>query len=245
MDGQAKNIREIVFDTETTGFDAKGADRITEIGCLEIIDLLPTGKQFHCYLDPQREVPDKVVEITGLTTDFLRGKPLFKDKADEFLEFVGNSNLIAHNAQFDMGFINAELKRSGREPLPTKQFKDTLAMAHAKFPGSPASLDALCKRFGISLSARDKHGAIVDSELLAAVYLELSGGRAMSLGLDAKPEATENESGFPAARQRPTPLVLLPTEAESQAHREFVGALKAEKVVWEKVWAKRERGRPA
>lgn len=240
MDGH----REIVFDTETTGFDAKGADRITEIGCLEVIDLLPTGRQFHCYLDPQRDVPDKVVEITGLTTEFLRGKPLFKDKADEFLEFVGDSTLIAHNAQFDMGFVNAELIRSGRDPIPASRFKDTLAMAHAKFPGSPASLDALCKRFGISLSARDKHGAIVDSELLAAVYLELSGGRAMSLGLDAKVDAAGGESGFPAAKQREMPLRTLPTEAEREAHREFMGAFKTDRIVWDKIWAKREKGRP-
>lgn len=235
-------VREIVFDTETTGFDAKGADRITEIGCLEVIDLLPTGRQFHCYLDPLRDVPEKVVQITGLTTEFLRGKPLFKDKADEFLEFVGDSILIAHNAQFDMGFINAELKRSGREPLPANRFKDTLAMAHAKFPGSPASLDALCKRFGISLSARDKHGAIVDSELLAAVYLELSGGRAMNLGLDAKPEAAETESGFPTAQQRPAPLTINPSETETAAHREFIDSIKTD-TVWEKIWAKRERSR--
>ena len=233
-------VREIVFDTETTGFDAKGADRITEIGCLEIIDLLPTGRQFHCYLDPLRDVPEKVVEITGLTTEFLRGKPLFKDKADEFLEFVGDSIMIAHNAQFDMGFVNAELIRSGRDPLPAKRFKDTLAMAHAKFPGSPASLDALCKRFGISLSARDKHGAIVDSELLAAVYLELSGGRAMNLGLDANPKAIETESGFPTARQRPAPLILNPSEHETTAHREFIDSIKGD-TVWEKVWAKRAR----
>ena len=239
MDGH----REIVFDTETTGFDAKGADRITEIGCLEVIDLLPTGRQFHCYLDPQREVPDKVVEITGLTTDFLRGKPLFRDKADEFLAFIGNSTLIAHNAQFDMGFVNAELKRSGRVPIPAARFKDTLAMAHAKFPGSPASLDALCKRFGISLSSRDKHGAIVDSELLAAVYLELSGGRAMSLGLDAEVKTTSNESGFPAAKQRASAIVVMPSQAEAEAHREFMGSLKIDRVVWDKIWAKREKGR--
>ena len=242
MRGQAKNIREIVFDTETTGFHAKGDDRITEIGALEVVDLLPTGRQFHCYLAPQREVPEKVVEITGLTTEFLRGKPLFNDKADEFLEFIGDSNLIAHNAQFDMGFINAELRRSGRAPLPASRFKDTLAMAHAKFPGSPASLDALCKRFGISLSARDKHGAIIDSELLAAVYLELSGGRAMSLGLDAKPAATENESGFPTAKQRPTPLNVSPSEAEITAHRDFIGSLKGD-AVWERIWKREARGR--
>lgn len=157
---------------------------------------------------------------------------------------MGDATLIAHNAQFDMGFINAELIRSGRDPLPAKRFKDTLAMANAKYPGSPASLDALCKRFDISLSARDKHGAIIDSELLAAVYLELSGGRAMSLGLDAKPELAETESGFPVARQRPARLDVMPSEAEVEAHRAFVGALKSEKVVWEKVWARRERGRP-
>jgi len=236
--------REIVFDTETTGFHAKGDDRITEIGCIEIVDLLPTGRQFHSYCDPLRSVPDKVVEITGLTTEFLKGKPLFSDVADDFLAFIGDATLIAHNAQFDIGFINAELIRSGREPLPLSRFKDTLAMAHAKFPGSPASLDALCKRFGISLSSRDKHGAIVDSELLAAVYLELSGGRAMSLGLDAKIENAENESGFPAAKQRDNPIVLLPTEAESAAHRAFMGSLKTDRVVWDKIWAKREKGRP-
>ena len=141
-----------------------------------------------------------------------------------------------------MGFINAELRRSGRDPLPASRFKDTLAMAHAKFPGSPASLDALCKRFDISLSARDKHGAIIDSELLAAVYLELSGGRAMSLGLDAKPAATENESGFPTAKARPVPLVVDPTEAELSAHREFVGSFKTD-AVWERIWKRQERGR--
>ena len=244
MDGLKENTREIVFDTETTGFHAKGDDRITEIGCLEVVDLLPTGRQFHCYLDPQRDVPDKVVEITGLTTEFLRGKPLFKDKADEFLEFVGDAPLIAHNAQFDMGFINAELVRSGRKALPASRFKDTLAMAHAKFPGSPASLDALCKRFGISLSSRDKHGAIVDSELLAAVYLELCGGRAMNLGLDAKPETAETENGFPAAAARPSPLTVRPSEDETTAHRAFVSTLKGERIVWEKIWTKRERGRP-
>ncbi len=238
MDG----IREIVFDTETTGFHANGDDRITEIGCIEIIDLLPTGKSFHAYCDPLRDVPPKVVEITGLTTAFLRGKPLFTDVADDFLAFVGDSIMIAHNAQFDIGFINAELVRSGRDPLPQSRFKDTLAMAHAKYPGSPASLDALCKKFGISLSGRDKHGAIVDSELLAAVYLELCGGRAMNLGLDAVPEATENESGFPSARRRPEMLIGKLTSEEREAHRVFVGELKGD-AVWEKVWTRRERGR--
>jgi DNA polymerase-3 subunit epsilon len=235
-------VREIVFDTETTGFHAKDDDRITEIGCIEIVDLLPTGRQYHTYCDPLRDVPPKVVEITGLTTEFLRGKPLFKDIAQDFLDFVGDATMIAHNAQFDIGFINAELERAGRPALPQRRFKDTLAMAHAKFPGSPASLDALCKRFDISLSARDKHGAIIDSELLAAVYLELSGGRAMSLGLDKVPEVTENESGFPTARQRETPVLIKATVVETEAHRAFVGALKGD-AVWEKLWSRRERGR--
>jgi len=166
--------REIVFDTETTGFDARGADRITEIGCVEIIDLIPTGETFHTYLDPLRDIPEKVTEITGLTREFLTGQPLFKDRAQDFLDFVGDSQMVAHNADFDIGFINAELERAGFEPLPKNRFVDTLRIARAKFPGSPASLDALCKRFNISLNSRTTHGALVDSELLAEVYLDLS-----------------------------------------------------------------------
>ena len=234
-------MREIVFDTETTGFDAKGADRITEIGCIEIIDLLPTGRQFHCYLDPEREVPDKVVEITGLTTEFLKGKPKFASQAQDFLDFVGNSILIAHNARFDMGFINAELERAGFEPLPASRFKDTLAMAHEKFPGSPASLDALCKRFDISLSGRDKHGAIIDSELLAAVYLELNGGRAMSLGLDsdARPKIVDNIQSK-TARLRPKALEPFLSEDEKSAHKSLVETL-GDQAIWHKTWRRQTR----
>jgi DNA polymerase-3 subunit epsilon len=231
-------VREIVFDTETTGFDAKGEDRITEIGCVEIIDLLPTGEQFHAYLDPQREVPDKVVEITGLTTEFLRGKPLFKDTAQAFLDFIGDSTLIAHNARFDEGFINAELERAGFKPLPSTRFKDTLAMAHAKFPGSPASLDALCKRFDISLSSRDKHGAIIDSELLAAVYLELNGGRARSLGLEEEAQALHDpyrNSPSKMAKQRPNPLAHKASPEELEAHRAFIEKM-GEDMIWQKYW---------
>ena len=233
-------MREIVFDTETTGFDAKGADRITEIGCVEIVDLLPTGREFHTFLDPVREVPDKVVEITGLTTEFLRGKPLFKDRAQDFLDFIGDATLIAHNAQFDMGFINAELQRAGFDPLPQSRFKDTLAMAHEAFPGSPASLDALCKRFDISLSERYKHGAIIDSQLLAMVYLELSGGREMRLGLTSGTNTSETETGFPRATQREAPLIHKASETEAEAHKIFVEGLKGE-AVWNKVWSKRQR----
>ena len=157
--------REIVFDTETTGFDARGLDRITEIGCVEVIDLMPTGKTFHAYINPERDVPQKVTEITGLTWEFLKDKPLFADKAQEFLDFVGDSDLVAHNSDFDQGFINAELERARFDPIPSKRFVDTLKIARAKFPGSPASLDALCRRFDISLTSRHKHGALVDSEL--------------------------------------------------------------------------------
>jgi DNA polymerase-3 subunit epsilon len=237
-------IREIVFDTETTGFDAKGADRITEIGCIEVIDLLPTGKQFHAYLDPQREVPEKVVQITGLTTEFLRGKPKFEEEAQAFLDFVGDSTLIAHNARFDEGFINAELERAGFGLIPKSQFKDTLAMANAKFPGSPASLDALCKRFGISLSARDKHGAIVDSELLAAVYLELCGGRERSLGLNGAAQSTHNpyrNSNQTMAKQRPMALLSKLTDDEKQTHQTFISSLGGE-MIWRKYWSREKEG---
>ena len=233
-------LREIVFDTETTGFDSAGADRITELGCIELMDWLPTGRQFHAFLDPERDVPEKVVQITGLTTEFLRGKPKFHERADEFLEFVGDSPLIAHNAQFDRGFINAELKRMGREPIPKSRFIDTLALANEKFPGSPASLDALCKRFGISLSARDKHGAIIDSELLAMVYLELRGGRERSLSLEPAPDRSPirvtKRSG---ARARPAPLPPRLTEAEREAHAAFIEAMGGSDI-WARIARRRE-----
>ncbi len=232
------SVREIVFDTETTGFNALGDDRITEIGCVEVIDWLPTGEQFHTYIDPERDVPEKVVEITGLTTEFLKGKPKFKDQAQAFLDFVGDSVLVAHNARFDEGFINAELVRAGFKPLPKERFKDTLAMAHEKFPGSPASLDALCKRFDISLSSRDKHGAIIDSELLAAVYLELNGGRARSLGLETLEGEAHNpyrNSNLTMARQRRQSLNHAPSKEEISAHRKFISEI-GEDMIWQKFW---------
>ena len=217
-------IREIVFDTETTGFDARGLDRITEIGAIEIIDFMPTGRSFHAYLDPQREVPDKVVEITGLTTEFLRGKPLFKSVAKDFLDFIGDSPLIAHNADFDIGFINAELARADFLQLPRSRFIDTLKMARAQFPGSPATLDALCKRFDISLASRDKHGAIVDSELLALVYLELNGGKERRFGFQNGRDI-KVDYVVPVAMPRPTPMPELSTPKEREAHEGFVRSL--------------------
>lgn len=232
--------REIVFDTETTGFDAKGADRITEIGCLEVIDFLPTGKTYHAYLDPQRDIPEKVTEITGLTREFLDGKPLFKDCAQDFLDFVGESDLVAHNADFDRGFVNAELERAGYDPIPKSRFTDTLRIARSQFPGSPASLDALCKRFNISLSSRSKHGAIIDAELLAEVYLDLNGGRARSLDFtDDRAKSPDGKRVY-AAKQRPQPLLALVSDAEKAAHKSYIDGLGGDdrKMVWQYYWDK-------
>lgn len=229
-------IREICFDTETTGFHAKGDDRITELGCVELIDMLPTGRQYHAYLNPQRDVPEKVTQITGLTTEFLKenGK-LFEQVASEFLEFVGDSKLIAHNANFDKSFINAELEKSGFPTFSDDRFIDTLQMAREQFPGSPASLDALCKRYNISLSSRDKHGAIVDSELLAEVYLQLKGGRMRNLDLGSRQSPditsiTKNET-----KERPSPLLCNLTGDQVRSHKKYIESL-GEKMVWNKYW---------
>lgn len=233
-------LREIVFDTETTGFDSQGSDRITEIGCIELIDWLPTGEQFHAYVDPERDVPEKVVQITGLTTEFLRGKPKFAEKAQAFLDFVGDAPLVAHNAKFDMGFINAELRRVRMQEIPEHRFIDTLAMANAAFPGSPASLDALCKRFDVSLASRDKHGAIIDSELLARVYLELRGGRERTLGLEPENQAQRSRSIKQAeAELRPTFLPSLLSENEKKAHSEFVTQMGGSDI-WDRVFRRME-----
>lgn len=232
-------LREIVFDTETTGFDSQGADRITELGCIELVDWLPTGAQFHAFIDPEREVPDKVVQITGLTTQFLKGKPKFSEKADEFLEFISDSPLVAHNAQFDRGFINAELRRIGKSEIPGERFIDTLALANAKFPGSPASLDALCKRFDISLTSRDKHGAIIDSELLARVYLELRGGRERSLGFDVSDRSVNITRQSESVSSRPNPIASGLTKAEEAAHAAFLADMGGSEL-WDRVFRRME-----
>lgn len=233
--------RKIVFDTETTGFDARGEDRITELGCVEIIDMLPTGQTFHAYINPRRSVPEKVTEITGLTQEFLIDNGVFfEDAAQEFLDFIGDSPLIAHNADFDRGFINAELDRARFSELPRSRFIDTLQIAREKFPGSPASLDALCKRFGISLASRNKHGAIVDAELTAEVYLELNGGRARSLDLDSVSSRGGGTILVPVAKPRPYKLEPLSTDEEKQAHHNFVGSL-GDDSIWQKYWRKAER----
>ncbi len=221
-------MREIVFDTETTGRSPDAGDRLVELGCIELVDLSPTGRTFHRYCNPEREVPAEVVRIHGLTTSFLSDKPLFSspDVVDEFITFVGDAQLIAHNAEFDRRFLNAELVRCGREIMPQERFIDTLVLARKKFPGQSNSLDALCKRFNVSLSSRNLHGALIDSALLAEVYLELKGGRERLLEFnDAPPEPNEEIALArlrPAARQRPQPLALIPDPLEEAAHARYL-----------------------
>ncbi|MAS74720.1 MAG: DNA polymerase III subunit epsilon [Rhodospirillaceae bacterium] len=177
--------REIVLDTETTGIDPKDGHRIIEIGALEMDNHMPTGKQLHLYINPERDIDAGAVAIHGLTSEFLADKPVFADIVDEFLNFVGDSPMVIHNAPFDMGFVNAELARLARAPLPMTQAVDTLPMARKKFPGAQANLNALCRRFEIDNSHRDLHGALIDADLLAAVYVELLGGRQPGLSLEA------------------------------------------------------------
>jgi len=225
-------VREIAFDTETTGFDARGDDRITEIGCVELIDFLPTGKTWHTHVNPQRDISARVTEITGLTAEFLKDKPLFGDIADGFCSFVGDSPLIAHNADFDRGFINAELERADFDPFPRKRFIDTLVLARRKFPGAGNSLDALCKRFDISLASRTIHGALIDAELLAKVYLELKGGRVQSLDLGGEQQQAEITST--TVRSRPTALPSFLTDKEQAKHEQFIASALGEKPIWKR-----------
>ncbi|WBU52913.1 DNA polymerase III subunit epsilon [Paracoccus sp. SCSIO 75233] len=225
-------MREIVMDTETTGFDPDQGDRLVEIGAVELLNHLPTGNTFHKYINPERDVPDDAVAVHGLTSEFLQDKPLFSQVADEFIDFIGSdAKLVIHNASFDMKFLNAELKMIGRKTLPWSRALDTLALAREKFPGAQNSLDALCRRFGIDNSARTLHGALLDSEILAEVYLELIGGRQPDLVLDApskaKPQnSSSTQSQTPAAKMaRPTPLPSRLSPEEVEAHEKFITTL--------------------
>ena len=234
-------MREIVFDTETTGREAERGDRVVEIGCVEVINFAPTGRTLHFYLNPERDVPDEVVRVHGLTEAFLRDKPLFSAVAQEFLEFVGDARLVAHNAEFDRRFINAELARLGYEPYPSERFVDTLPIARKKFPGASNSLDALSKRFqleqyGFDLSARKGaggHGALVDAQMLAEVYLQLHGGREQMLSFGDAQDTQSGGSGQGAARRvkrkpRGKALPGLLTNEERAAHAAFIAELGAE-----------------
>jgi len=225
-------MREIVLDTETTGLDPASGNRIVEIGCVELVNHLATGQVFHRYINPERDMPDEAFKVHGLSEEFLSDKPLFADIANDFLDVIGDAPLVIHNAEFDMKFLNWELKLLGIEALPMTRSIDTVKMARKKFPGSPANLDALCRRFGIDNSARDKHGALLDAELLAEVYLELIGGREPGLSLlgqgaakGARPASQATSDDAPIRVARPA-RAHAPTEEELAAHQAFVGKIK-------------------
>jgi DNA polymerase III subunit epsilon len=230
-------MREIALDTETTGISPRDGHRIIEIGALELMHHLPTGRKLHLYINPEREIDDGAVAVHGITSDFLADKPVFADIVDEFLGFIGDDPMVIHNASFDMGFINAELKRLDRSVLPMAQSIDTLMMARRKFPGAQANLDALCRRFEINNSHRDLHGALVDADLLAAVYVELLGGRQPGLSLELDSQIQAVDQGVPNSID-PDPSFYLdakrvrairvhaPTTEESKAHAKFLKELK-------------------
>jgi len=217
-------MREIVLDTETTGFDPLTGHRVVEIGCLELFNHMATGKEFHAYLNPERDMPSEAEAVHGLSNAFLADKPLFAAVADAMLAFIGDSPIVAHNAGFDMAFINAELKRAGKVPLPADRAIDTVTLARRKFPGAQASLDALCRRFQIDTSARDKHGALLDAKLLSQVYLELIGGREPGLALGALETVATLEVSTERTVRTPRPHGA--TEDELAAHTTFVATLK-------------------
>ena len=219
-------MREIVLDTETTGFDPETGDRIVEIGAVELMGHMATGKTYHQYINPEREMPDEAFQVHGLGDEFLRDKPKFAQVGQAFLDFIGDAKLIIHNAAFDVKFLNAELKWMGLPQIPWEQAIDTLAIARKRFPGSPASLDALCRRFNIDNSSRTLHGALLDSEILAEVYLELIGGRQPDFGLSNQPSKSSDDGGQDwVPRPRPSPLPSRLKAQEVAAHAEFVAKL--------------------
>jgi len=218
-------MRQITLDTETTGLNPSAGHRIVEIGCVELVNHIPTGKRFHRYVNPERNIPDEAAKIHGLTEDFLSRHQVFANLADDFLAFIGDAPLIIHNAEFDLAFLNAELARLNLPALESKRCIDTLMLARKRFPGSPASLDALCKRFGVDNSEREKHGALLDSALLAEVYLELVGGREPGLSLAAAESETSHRIAASEKSFR-EPRPHEPTEEERAAHETLVARLK-------------------
>lgn len=239
-------MREVIFDTETTGLDPKTGDRMVEIGCVEMVGRVETGRTYHAYYNPQRDMPSAAEAVHGLSSEFLSGKPLFADTAEELLEFLGDAPLVAHNAGFDFGFLNAELERLGRPPIAMDRMVDTVALARKKHPGAKLSLDALCTRYGIDRSHRVKHGALLDAELLAQVYVELTGGRQIGLELandahispaiplsggqaGSHPAAADGRSGLPA-RIRREPRPHSATAAEIERHTQFIAGI--EQAIW-------------
>ena len=224
-------MREIVFDTETTGLNPAGGDRIVEIGCIEMLNRVETGRHFHCYFNPERDMPFEAQEVHGLTNLFLSDKPRFWEKVDELLHFIGDSPLVAHNAGFDFGFLNFELEKCGKPTVSLGRMVDTLTLARSKHPGAKHSLDALCMRFGIDRSQRVKHGALLDAQLLAQVYVELTGKRQARLSLVDEPIAVSQQGVITVVRVRPAPLGPRVTDAERDTHRAFVATL-GDKAIW-------------
>ncbi len=217
-------MREIVLDTETTGLDPKSGHRIVEIGCVELVNHMPTSRTYHQYINPERDMPDEAFRVHGLSVEFLSDHPVFTDIAEAFVEFVGDATLVIHNAEFDMGFINAELGKLGHEPLAMDRAIDTVRMARQKFPGAPANLDALCKRFGIDNSNRELHGALLDARLLADVYLELIGGR--QTGLEFAGDKSKNdEAGSVLVSAARPPRAHAPLPEEEARHQAFLEKL--------------------
>jgi DNA polymerase III subunit epsilon len=225
-------MREIVLDTETTGLDALRGDRLVEIGCVEIINRMPTGQVFHRYINPERDMPAEAFAVHGLSTEFLADKPLFHEVVEDFLQFIGDAPLVIHNASFDIGFINAELDRVKRVAIPRDRLVDTLLLARRKHPGVSNRLDDLCSRYAIDNSRRTKHGALLDAELLAEVYVDLVGARQSQLILTQETQEIRVGAGGEAPRrQRDVPLPPRVSEVEREAHRAFIATL-GDKPIW-------------
>lgn len=227
-------MREIILDTETTGLNPRGGDRLIEIGCIELVNRYPTGREFHVYINPERDVPAEAQAVHGLSTAFLLDKPRFSELADAFLEFVGEDTLVIHNASFDIGFLNVELERLSKPTLAMDRVVDTLQLARRKHPSGPNTLDALCKRYGVDNTMRVKHGALLDSVLLADVYLELLGERqgSLILGSAANDAGTAATGRARKAARRPEPLPPRLTPADEAAHAAFVATLGQAAVWW-------------
>lgn len=227
--------REIVLDTETTGLSPASGDRIVEIGCVELINHVPTGKNFHVYLNPQRSMPEEAFRVHGLSEEFLADKSLFKDEVEDFLEFIADGILVIHNASFDMGFLNAELEAISRPQL-TNEVIDTVRVARERHPGARVSLDALCKHYGIDNSRRSLHGALLDSEILAEVYLELIGGRQVALSLSAAAQHAAAEEQTLGQTRREPRSTLLPSrlsDEDKKIHADFIASI-GDKTIWSK-----------
>jgi DNA polymerase III subunit epsilon len=224
-------MREIVLDTETTGLDPLDGDRLVEIGCIELVNRFPTGKTFHGYFNPERDMPEQAFKIHGLTIDFLKDKPLFGHRAEELVSFLGEAQLVAHNAMFDLAFLNAELERAGQPTVSRERVVDTLLLARRKHPGAPNRLDDLCSRYAVDNSRRTKHGALLDAELLAEVYVELIGARQAQFVLSQSVLPAQGAGEIVVLRERPVPLAPRLTADEYEAHRRFVESL-GENAIW-------------